>query len=183
MSLDLTTTIEHLYSGTPVYKNELINLLKCEDPQIIELLRSKADSVRQEIYGTDVYIRGLIEFTNYCKNNCYYCGIRRDNITATRYRLAPEDILSCCDEGYKLGFRTFVLQGGEDGFFPRDKICHIVASIKDKYPDCALTLSIGEWSRADYQAFYNAGADRYLLRIESSTKKPHFTIFQRKVRQ
>ncbi|MBR3834330.1 MAG: [Lachnospiraceae bacterium] len=170
MSLDLTTTIEHLYSGTPVYKNELINLLKCEDPQIIELLRSKANSVRQEIYGTDVYIRGLIEFTNYCKNNCYYCGIRRDNLVATRYRLAPEDILSCCDEGYKLGFRTFVLQGGEDGFFTRDKICHIVASIKDKYPDCALTLSIGEWSRADYQAFYNAGADRYLLRHETACK-------------
>ena len=168
MSLDLTTTIEHLYSGTPVYKNELIDLLKCEDPQIIELLRRRADTVRWENYGTDVYIRGLIEFTNYCKNNCYYCGIRRDNGNAIRYRLTTEEIMSCCEEGYKLGFRTFVLQGGEDGFFTRDKICHIVASIKNKYPDCAVTLSIGEWSREDYQAFYNAGADRYLLRHETA---------------
>ena len=112
-----TTTIEHLYSGTPVYKNELLNLLKCDDPYILELLRSRADMVRQEHYGTDVYIRGLIEFTNYCKNNCYYCGIRRDNNNIARYRLAIDDILSCCDEGYRLGFRTFVLQGGEDGYY------------------------------------------------------------------
>ena len=168
MYQDPTTTIEHLYSGTPVYKHELINLLKCDDPYILELLRSRADMVRQEHYGTDVYIRGLIEFTNYCKNNCYYCGIRRDNKDATRYRLTLEDILHCCDEGYKLGFRTFVLQGGEDGYFTRDKICHIIASIKKKYSDCAVTLSIGECDMADYQAFYNAGADRYLLRHETA---------------
>lgn len=165
---DPTTTIEHLYTGTPVYRHELSNLLRCEDPYILELLCKRADSVRQEIYGTDVYIRGLIEFTNYCRNNCYYCGIRRDNREATRYRLTHEDILACCAEGYGLGFRTFVLQGGEDGYFTRDKICYIVSSIKSTYPDCAVTLSIGEWSREDYQAFYDAGADRYLLRHETA---------------
>ncbi|MBQ8317951.1 MAG: [Lachnospiraceae bacterium] len=168
MYQDPTTTIEHLYSGTHVHKTELVNLLRCEDPYIVELLRRRADSLRRESYGTEVYIRGLIEFTNYCKNNCYYCGIRRDNGNALRYRLTTEDIMSCCHEGYRLGFRTFVLQGGEDGFFNREKICDIVSSIKQKYPDCAVTLSVGEWSKEDYQAFYDAGADRYLLRHETA---------------
>ncbi len=168
MPQDLTVIIEHLYSGIPVYKHELSALLKCDDPDILELLRYKADLVRQEHYENKVYIRGLIEFTNYCKNNCYYCGIRRDNGNVLRYRLSPEDIINCCDEGYALGFRTFVLQGGEDGFFTRDKICSIVSSIKEKYSDCAVTLSIGEWDKASYQAFYHAGADRYLLRHETA---------------
>ncbi len=171
MYQDPIITIEHLYSGVPVYKHELTNLLRCEDPYIIELLKKRADSVRQEIYGTSVYIRGLIEFTNYCKNNCHYCGIRRDNCNAVRYRLTAEDIMSCCEEGYKLGFRTFVLQGGEDGYFTRDRLCHIVSSIKHRYPNCAVTLSIGEWSRSDYQAFFDAGADRYLLRHETASNE------------
>lgn len=171
MYQDPTITIEHLYSGTPVYKHELTNLLRCEDPYIMELLKQRADSVRQEIYGTNVYIRGLIEFTNYCRNNCYYCGIRKDNCNAVRYRLTVDEIISCCEEGYKLGFRTFVLQGGEDGYFTQDKVCHIVSSIKQKYPDCAVTLSIGEWSRPDYQAFFDAGADRYLLRHETASNE------------
>jgi len=171
MYQDPTTTIEHLYSGTPVYRNELIGLLKCNDPYILDLLYKKADLVRQEIYGTDVYIRGLIEFTNYCKNNCYYCGIRRDNKAVVRYRLTTDHIMSCCEEGYNLGFRTFVLPGGEDGYFTSDKICHIVRSIKSAYPDCAVTLSVGEWSRSDYQAFFDAGADRYLLRHETACEE------------
>lgn len=171
MYQDPTTTIEHLYKGIPVYRHELSNLLRCDDPYIMELLRSRADSVRQEIYGTEVYIRGLIEFTNYCKNNCYYCGIRRDNKDALRYRLTLEDIMECCHEGYNLGFRTFVLQGGEDGFFTRDKICEMVSTIKRAYPDCAVTLSIGEWDKEDYQAFYDAGADRYLLRHETACEE------------
>lgn len=171
MYQDPTTTIEHLYSGTPVYRHELISLLRCEDPYIIELLRKRADDVRRSIYGSKVYIRGLIEFTNYCKNNCYYCGLRRDNGNVIRYRLTLEDIMKCCDQGYKLGFRTFVLQGGEDGFFTRDRICEMVSSIKSKYPDCAVTLSIGEWSKEEYEAFYNAGADRYLLRHETACKE------------
>lgn len=179
MHQDPTTTIEHLYQGIPVYKNELVALLSCDDPYILELLMKRADSVRQEHYGTDVYIRGLIEFTNYCKNNCYYCGIRRDNKEALRYRLTKEDILACCDQGYKLGFRTFVLQGGEDGYFTRDKVCQIISSIKEKYTDCALTLSIGEWDRSSYQSFYQAGADRYLLRHETACDS-HYNLLHPK---
>ena len=127
-------------------------------------LQKAADEVRRAHYGTDVYVRGLIEFTNYCKNNCYYCGIRRDNRNATRYRLTKEEILSCCAEGYDLGFRTFVLQGGEDPFYTDDLICEIVAAIHAQHPDCAITLSIGEKSRESYQKYFDAGANRYLLR-------------------
>lgn len=171
MYLDPATIIEHMYQGIPVYRNELLTLLSCEDPYIIELLRKRADSVRQENYGTNVYIRGLIEFTNYCRNNCYYCGIRRDNTNLTRYRLTPHDILECCKQGYELGFRTFVLQGGEDRFYNKDMVCHIISNIKTNFPDCAVTLSVGEWSKDDYKAFYNAGADRYLLRHETACKE------------
>ncbi len=131
-------------------------------------LSKQADSVRQSVYGNHVYIRGLIEFTNYCKNNCYYCGIRRDNKNAQRYRLTKEEILLCCKEGYKLGFRTFVLQGGEDGFYTDEMICHIVSDIRKGYPDCAITLSIGEKSKESYKAFFEAGANRYLLRHETA---------------
>ena len=130
-----------------------------------ELLREAADAVRRERYGDAVYVRGLIEFTNYCKNDCYYCGIRN----ASRYRLELDDILSCCREGYALGFRTFVLQGGEDPYYTDDKICAIVSSIRDRYPDCAITLSIGEKPRESYQAYFDAGANRYLLRHETAT--------------
>ncbi|MDO5310527.1 MAG: [FeFe] hydrogenase H-cluster radical SAM maturase HydE [Clostridia bacterium] len=131
-------------------------------------LFSAADRVRREVYGDEVYIRGLIEFTNYCKNNCYYCGIRRDNKSAVRYRLDKEEILDCCREGYGLGFRTFVLQGGEDPFFSDIRICEIVSAIREEFPDCAITLSIGEKTRESYLAFYNAGANRYLLRHETA---------------
>lgn len=131
-------------------------------------LFADADRIRRENYGTDVYIRGLIEFTNYCKNNCYYCGIRAGNKNAVRYRLTKEEIMSCCMEGYNLGFRTFVLQGGEDNFFTDYKICHIVSSIREAYPDCAITLSIGEKSKDSYKAYFSAGANRYLLRHETA---------------
>lgn len=127
-----------------------------------------ADRVRRAHYGTAVYIRGLIEFTNYCKNNCYYCGIRRDNRHATRYRLTKEQILACCAEGYALGFRTFVLQGGEDPYFTDARLCDIVSSIRKNYPDCAITLSVGEKPRESYQAYFDAGASRYLLRHETA---------------
>ena len=133
------------------------------------LLRHHADALRQQIYGTDVYIRGLIEFTNYCRNNCYYCGIRRDNTNVTRYRLSKDDILSCCKQGYELGFRTFVLQGGEDAFYTDELLCDIVSSIRDAYKDCAITLSIGERSYDSYKALFEAGANRYLLRHETAT--------------
>ncbi len=131
-------------------------------------LREAANAVRIARYGYDVYLRGLIEFTNYCKNNCLYCGIRRDNKEASRYRLTQEDILECCREGHELGFRTFVLQGGEDPYFTDERICAIVSAIRAQYPDCAITLSIGEKSRESYQAYFDAGANRYLLRHETA---------------
>ncbi|MGM9552324.1 MAG: [FeFe] hydrogenase H-cluster radical SAM maturase HydE [Clostridia bacterium] len=146
--------------------DELINLINT-DKYDSELFL-QADNIRREHYGTDVYIRGLIEFTNYCKNNCYYCGIRAGNKNAIRYRLTKEEILECSKEGYSLGFRTFVLQGGEDNFFTDDKICEIVSAIREKYPECAITLSIGEKSKESYKAYFNAGANRYLLRHETA---------------
>lgn len=123
---------------------------------------------RQEIYSNHVYIRGLIEVSNICKNDCYYCGIRCSNKHADRYRLSKEDILNCCETGYNLGFRTFVMQGGEDPYFSDDYVCDIVKAIKEKYPDCAVTLSLGERSRESYQKLYDSGADRYLLRHETA---------------
>ena len=123
--------------------------------------------IQKLYYGNKIYIRGLIEFTNICKNDCFYCGIRKSNQNACRYRLTKEDILECCQIGYSLGFRTFVLQGGEDGYFTDEKMMDMISSIKSAYPDCAITLSIGEKSYDSYKAFFEAGADRYLLRHET----------------
>ena len=119
-------------------------------------------------FGKKIYFRGIVEFSNICKNDCYYCGIRCGNKNVSRYRLTKEDILCCCEEGYETGFRTFVLQGGEDGWFTDDRMCDIIRAIKEKYPDCAVTLSLGERSRESYQKLYDAGADRYLLRHETA---------------
>lgn len=123
---------------------------------------------RKEVYKNSVFIRGLIEISNICKNDCYYCGIRCSNKKADRYRLSKAQILSCCDSGYTLGFRTFVMQGGEDPYFSDDVMCDIVKSIKEKYSDCAVTLSLGERSKESYQKLFDAGADRYLLRHETA---------------
>lgn len=131
-------------------------------------LFAAANRVREQWYGKKVYFRGLVEFSSFCKNDCYYCGIRRSNQNARRYRLSPEEILACCEQGHTLGFRTFVLQSGEDAFYTDDLLCSIVSSIKEKFPDCAVTLSIGEKSREAYQSYYDAGADRYLLRHETA---------------
>ena len=127
-----------------------------------------ADRVRRQVYGNEVYIRGLIEISNHCRNNCLYCGIRASNTNVCRYRLTKEQILSCCASGYELGFRTFVMQGGEDGAFDDDTMCDIVQAIKAAYPDCAVTLSLGERSRQSYKRLFDAGADRYLLRHETA---------------
>ncbi|HNX64753.1 MAG TPA: [FeFe] hydrogenase H-cluster radical SAM maturase HydE [Oscillospiraceae bacterium] len=151
--------------------SDILEIIKNKDGEIDRYLFEKADSVRQKIYSKDVYIRGLIEFTNYCKNDCFYCGIRASNKNAERYRLTDEDILSCCKNGYELGFRTFVLQGGEDPYYTDDKICEIVHQIKTTFPDCAVTLSIGEKSKETYKRFYDAGADRYLLRHETASEE------------
>lgn len=144
---------------------ELVRLISTDEYD--EILRKNADEVRRSIYGTDVYIRGLIEFTSFCRRNCFYCGLRREN-RRERYRLTDEQIMECCKNGYSLGFRTFVLQGGEDSFFDDLHICRLVSGIKERFPDCAVTLSIGEKPRESYLAYKNAGADRYLLRHETA---------------
>ena len=131
-------------------------------------LAKAADEVRRAVYGTDVYIRALIEISNICKNNCYYCGIRCANREVERYRLTKEQILSCCEQAYHLGFRTFVMQGGEDPFFTTPMMCDIVSEIRATYPECAITLSLGEKSKEEYKALYEAGANRYLLRHETA---------------
>ncbi len=154
---------EHVLSG-----QEFVSLIDGRTSELSECLFEKARRIRQEHYGNDVYLRGLIEFTNYCKNDCYYCGIRKSNGRASRYRLTKDQILSCCEQGYRLGFRTFVLQGGEDGFYRDDVLVEIIRTIKAHFPDCALTLSIGERSYESYRSFYEAGADRYLLRHETA---------------
>ena len=146
-------------------------LISQRDEESAELLRQKADAVRREHYGNDIYIRGLVEISNICKNNCLYCGIRAANKNCERYRLTEEEILVCCKEGYELGFRTFVLQGGEDAHFTDELLCNLISKIKAKYPDCAVTLSLGERDKSSYQKLYEAGADRYLLRHETATKK------------
>ena len=164
----MTARIDRLAAEHTLPDGELLTLITMDDPATDRYLAQKADEVRRSIYGNQVYIRGLIEFTNYCKNNCHYCGIRRSNPNCQRYRLSTEDILACCDLGYDLGFRTFVLQGGEDPFFTRERIAELVRAIKTAHPDCAVTLSVGEWDRDAYQQWFDAGADRYLLRHETA---------------
>ena len=149
---------------------ELKALLLCEDQASIDYMAEKAREVREKHYGKDVYLRGLIEFTNYCKNNCYYCGIRRGNKNCERYRLTAEEILSCADQGYELGFRTIVLQGGEDPYFKDDVMVPIVEAIRKNHPDCAITLSLGERSEESYERLFDAGANRYLLRHETADR-------------
>lgn len=147
----------------------LRELLAGEGPN--EALFAEADRVRRERYGDAVFIRGLIEFTNHCKNDCYYCGIRRSNRKVQRYRMSRESILACCREGYELGFRTFVLQGGEDPYYMDEILCDIVSEIQREHPDCAITLSAGERSKASYQRLFEAGARRYLLRHEAADER------------
>lgn len=131
-------------------------------------LFAAADAIRREHYGKSVYFRALIEFSSFCKNDCYYCGIRAGNPNAVRYRLSPEEILACCEKGYRLGFRTFVLQSGEDLFYTDEVMQRLIAEIKTRFSDCALTLSLGEKSAETYQKYFDAGADRYLLREETA---------------
>ncbi len=168
MANNLKELIDKLYRTANLSDSEFISILEGNDSEADSYLYSQADQKRRIRYGTDVYLRGLIEFSNYCKNHCFYCGISAEVTDCDRYRLSEEEIMSCCENGYALGFRTFVLQGGEDPFFTTDKICQIVAKIHAKYPDCAITLSIGEKSFDDYKRFYDAGASRYLLRHETA---------------
>lgn len=160
--------IRRLEQDRDLPDRDLLDLIVMQDAEAEALLAQRAAAVRQQVYGRDVFIRGLIEFTNYCRNDCFYCGIRRSNACAQRYRLTREEILACCRTGYGLGFRTFVLQGGEDPFFTTERLAELVRAIKRAYPDCAVTLSVGEKDRATYQAWFDAGADRYLLRHETA---------------
>lgn len=160
--------IRRLEQDRDLPDRDLLDLIVMQDAEAEALLAQRAAAVRQQVYGRDVFIRGLIEFTNYCRNDCFYCGIRRSNACAQRYRLTREEILACCRTGYGLGFRTFVLQGGEDPFFTTERLAELVRAIKQAYPDCAVTLSVGETDRATYQAWFDAGADRYLLRHETA---------------
>lgn len=159
--------IDKLEKNQILSKEEFVRLLAISEKDDIDYLTERAKCIRDDIYGKRVFIRGLIEISNYCKNDCYYCGIRRSNKNAQRYRLSKEQILSCCENGYELGFRTFVMQGGEDAFFKDEVVCDIVSSIKERYPDCAVTLSLGERSTESYRKMKEAGADRYLLRHET----------------
>ena len=160
--------IDRLRTERTLNDAQLLTLITMDDAEADRYLSGQAEQVRQSVYENKVFIRGLIEFTNYCKNNCNYCGIRRGNRNCQRYRLSREEILACCAAGYELGFRTFVLQGGEDPYFTRQRITELIRAIKNAYTDCALTLSVGEKDRETYQEWFEAGADRYLLRHETA---------------
>lgn len=167
MNRDILSKIE---KEQMISREELGELLTTTDQELIEELYRRARATAGKYYGKEIYLRGLIEFTNYCKNNCYYCGIRCGNEKAQRYRLTMDQILSCCESGWELGFRTFVLQGGEDPYFTDEKIVDIVKKIRNSYPDCAITLSIGEKNKESYRLYKEAGADRYLLRHETANE-------------
>ncbi|MDR0547918.1 MAG: [FeFe] hydrogenase H-cluster radical SAM maturase HydE [Deltaproteobacteria bacterium] len=159
--------MDRLAQGEALSGPELINLIDGRTPALAERLFHLAREKRNLYYGRSVYARGLIEFTNYCRNDCYYCGLRASNAKADRYRLTTEDVLNCCQTGYDLGFRTFVLQGGEDPYYTPERVAAIVQAIRQKHPDSAITLSIGEKPKEVYQLWREAGAERYLLRHET----------------
>jgi len=146
-------------------------LVEHESREAREYIAPKARAAADAVYGKDIFVRGLVEFSNYCRNNCLYCGIRAGNEKCDRYRLAPEEILECCEDGYLLGYRTFVLQSGEDPFYTDEMICSLIRDIKNRFPDCAITLSIGEKSKETYKRYHDAGADRFLLRHETASEE------------
>lgn len=166
--MNLHELIDRLHKEHTLTKEEFITLIKERNEESASYLASLAREKAVNIYGNGVFPRGLVEFTNYCKNNCYYCGIQGNNPNANRYRLSKEEILSACENGYQLGYRSFVLQGGEDPHYTDEVMVPIVAEIRKCYPDCAITLSLGERSKESYQKLYDAGADRYLLRHEAA---------------
>ena len=160
--------IDHIVSTRNLTLEQFVGLMSTEDQSVVSHLFQQSHQLAQRVYGNKIFIRGLIEISNHCKNDCLYCGIRRSRTDVHRYRLSKEDILQCCQQGYGLGFRTFVMQGGEDGWFDDDRMCDIVATIRQQFPDCAITLSLGERPRESYQRLFDAGADRYLLRHETA---------------
>lgn len=163
--------IEKLSQFHTASKDELAELIDNISDSELEFLRQKAQKTAQKHFGNKIFVRGLIEFSSFCKNDCLYCGIRRSNKNAVRYRLTKEQIMQCCRQGYELGFRTFVLQGGEDGWFDDDKMCDIVKAIHNEFEDCAITLSLGERSFDSYKRLFECGAYRYLLRHETADEE------------
>ena len=160
--------IEKLQKEGLLTEDEFCRLLWTEDENIRSELFTTAQQTAWENFGKKIYIRGLIEFTNHCQRDCFYCGLRCSNKKVERYRMPKEVIMDCCKAGYAMGFRTFVLQGGEDHYYTDEVMCNLIRSIKHLYPDCAITLSIGERSLKSYKEMYDAGADRYLLRHETA---------------
>ncbi|SLK14762.1 Putative Biotin synthase [Clostridium chauvoei JF4335] len=171
ININIRRIIDKLYKENNASKEELLFLLDNLKSEDKKYLIQKANEIRMQTYGDKVYMRGLIEFTNFCKRNCVYCGIRRSNNNADRYRLTYDEIMECADIGDRLGYKTYVLQGGEDEYFTDEKMIEIIKGIKNKYPNNAITLSLGERSYESYKKMYDAGADRYLLRHETATKK------------
>lgn len=169
--MKIINLIDKLYETNNLEYDELVYILEHIEETRKDYLIEKAHETRMNVYGDKVYMRGLIEFTNYCKKGCKYCGISGTNKNIDRYRLSLEEILLCSEMGYNLGYRTFVLQGGEDNHYSDDMIIGIITAIKTKYPDVAITLSIGEKSYESYERYYKAGADRYLLRHETASKE------------
>lgn len=175
--MDMFLLIDKLEQQQTLEHTEWLQLLPgYTQPEVRKYAADKAAALSKSIFGNGIYTRGLIEFTNYCRNDCYYCGIRRSNRQVQRYRLTKEQILACCEDGWQLGFRTFVLQGGEDGFFSDEWYEELLQEIKSRYPDCAVTLSIGERSEESYRRLFAAGADRYLLRHETADDAHYRTL-------
>lgn len=176
MKEEIIFLIKKLKKEKKLSLEEYETLISSYSPEVARYAAKEASEVRQELYQNKVYIRGLIEITNICKNDCYYCGIRKGNRACDRYRLTKEEILGRCKQGYELGFRTFVLQGGEDSYFSDEILCDILSDIRSSFPDCAITLSLGERSKESYQRLYTAGANRYLLRHETADKKHYESL-------
>lgn len=177
----MTELIDKLYETGDLSDNELKLLIEDDSDNTAEYLAKRADEIRRKHYGNKVFLRGLIEISSYCKNDCLYCGIRRSCKSAERYRLDRQQILDCAEIGYKLGLRTFVMQGGEDAFFTDEYVCGIISELRQRYPDCAITLSLGERSAESYRKMKEAGADRYLLRHETASQELYSKIHPQKM--
>lgn len=171
----LKPLIDKLRDEGTLAHDEFVKMFELRNAEDSEYMRAMAQEIAVANYGRDIYLRGLIEFTNYCRNDCLYCGIRRSNESAERYRLTAEEILDCCEIGHGFGLKTFVLQGGEDMTYRDEEFCELIREIKRRFPDCAVTLSVGERSRETYEKYYDAGADRYLLRHETSSPE-HYAM-------
>lgn len=177
--METAEIVNSLYKRGFADRSELRFLIENRNGETAARLFRLASETARRNFGNKIFIRGLIEMTNFCKNDCFYCGIRRSNVSAQRYRLTKYEIMECCRDGYSLGFRTFVLQGGEDGYYTDDIMTDIISSIRTTYPDCAITLSLGEKTKDTYKKYYDAGADRYLLRHESANQEHYAKLHPR----